>query len=354
MKHRLTVLLTVFNIEEYLPRFFECMQRQTFSDYCLLVIDDGSTDRSLDICRQYAEKDDRIKIVELEHVGISEARNIGIRLVDTPLTAFADGDDYFDDDYLKHLVNAFKKHDADLVISRVVHLQEGKTAPHYVHPARGETLITKPEFNEKIPMLLDDKRLNFLYSKLFRTELLQQLRVESDVKQGSDTMFVFQYLDKANSIVLIDDADYHYINYLTRSVTAYIGTDAYERIIRINKFIRTFSTEHGMMTEELDQIIDGRILVSAIGILRTIIGTDMSDREKAEIIDSILNNKEYFAAYNRRKDHFDIYRFTPIEPQNGEKYFKKTVREQKRMAAKGKVIHLVPGFVLNAYRKVFK
>lgn len=328
------------------------MQRQSFKDYCLLVIDDGSTDGSLEICREFAAKDSRIEIVALKHVGISQARNLGIQMVKTPLTAFADGDDFFADDYLKHLTDAYEKHRADLVIARVAHILEGKTQPHYTHPAWGETRIDKPAFNESIPRLLDEKRLNYLYAKLFRTGLLQQLRVESDVMQGSDTMFVFQYLDLAQSVVLIDDVDYSYIIYSKRSVTSYAGYDAYERILRINLFIRCFSGEHGMMTEELDRIIDGRILASAIGVIRVVCGSGASDAEKAGMIERILNCGEYVAAYNRRQNEFDRYRFIPVVPQSGTDYCKKAMKEKKRMAVKGKLIKFVPGFVLNVYRRV--
>ena len=354
MKHKLTVLVTVFNISEYLERFFECMKRQTFTDYCLFMIDDGSTDHSLEICKKYAEEDDRIEILELKHVGISKARNIGISKLSTPLTAFADGDDYFEDDYLKHLVDEAEDHNADLVISRVEYLKEGKDIPQDVHPERGEIFITKEDFNKYIPMLLDDRRLNYLYAKMFRTELLKPLRVEDDVMQGSDTMFVFQYLDKAQSIVLIDDVDYHYIKYQTRSVTSYSGSNAFERLLRINCFIRTFALEHGMMTEELNNIIDGRILLSAIWVIDTMMYVDEPYKYKAEQIDNVLNNSEYVEVYNRQKDNFDIYGFTPIEPQDGEQYFRNRVKEEKTMAMKGKILDIVPGFMHDAYRALFK
>ena len=354
MEHKLTVLLTVYNIGEYLQRFFECMQRQTFTDYCLLILDDGSEDHSLDVCKQFAEKDDRIEIIELHHVGISKARNIGIQHINTPLTAFADGDDYFEDDYLKHLVDAAEESNADLVISRVEYIKEGESVPHDVHLERGNTVIFKEDFNKMLPMLLDDRRLNYLYAKMFRTELLKPLRVEDDVRQGSDTMFVFQYLYKANSIALIDNVDYHYIKYQSRSVTSYSGTDAFERLLRINRFIRSFSEGHGMMTEELNKMIDGRILISAIWIINTMFRADTPIETKESEIDKILNNEEHLEAYNRQKDNFDIYRFEPIEPQSGENYFKQRLKEENLLALKGKISEKLPNFVLDLYRTIFR
>lgn len=352
MEHQLTVLLTIFNIAEYLPRFFECMQNQTFSDYCLLIIDDGSTDDSLEICRRFAEKDDRIEIFPVEHVGISQARNIGIQQIKTPLTAFVDGDDHFEDDYLKHLVESLEKYNADLSISRVEYIKEGEENPCAVHPERGETFISKEEFNEKLPTLLRDRRLNYLYAKMFRSEILKQLRVEEDVMQGSDTMFVFQYLDKAQSIVLIDDVDYHYIKYQKRAVTAYGGKDAFDRLLRINNFVRDYSESHEMMTDELLAEIDGRIMISGEWVIEKIMYTDEPASQKEEEIDKILNNKYYVESYERQKDNLDQYAFVPIEPQSGSEYFKNRVAQENRMALKGRVSKRLPDFVLNLYRAI--
>ena len=70
-KMKLTVIVTVFNIAEHLPRFFEAMKNQTYSDYVLLVLDDGSQDNSLKVCREYEKQDSRIKVIPCEHLGTS-------------------------------------------------------------------------------------------------------------------------------------------------------------------------------------------------------------------------------------------------------------------------------------------
>ena len=121
---RITVVVTVYNISQYLPRFFDSMQIQSYEDYTLLIIDDGSDDGSLEICKQYAECDSRIKVVALNHVGIAKARNIAMTYIDSEFTVYVDGDDFVDKDYLKHLVDAQEKYNSDLVISRVAYLAE--------------------------------------------------------------------------------------------------------------------------------------------------------------------------------------------------------------------------------------
>lgn len=117
-------MVSVYNIEGYLERFFDSIEKQTFRNYKLLMVDDGSTDNSLSICRAYAEKDSRIKVVPIEHGGIAKARNKLMGMLDTKFATSLDGDDYFEPDYLKHLIDAQIKYDADFVISNVIYSTE--------------------------------------------------------------------------------------------------------------------------------------------------------------------------------------------------------------------------------------
>ena len=123
-KHLITIFVSVYNIDKYLDRFFDCLDKQTFRDYKLLMVDDGSTDNSLSICQAHAEQDNRIQVVSIEHVGISSARNKILGMLDTEFATSLDGDDYFEPDYLKHLTDAQQKYNADFVISNVIDVTE--------------------------------------------------------------------------------------------------------------------------------------------------------------------------------------------------------------------------------------
>ena len=344
-----TVIVTVYNIEKYLPRFFKSMQEQTFTDYCLLMVDDGSTDGSLKICKQYALNDDRIKIIELEHVGIAKARNIALEHIDTEYVTSADGDDYVERDYLKHLMDALLKYNADLSISRVVYRLEKDNIIEGCFPERGELFIPREEFSQKLPMLVSDRRLNYLYGKMYRASLLKDIRVEDDVRQGSDTMINCQYLANAQSIVLIDDLDYNYIKYKSRSVTSYSGGDAYRRICRINQYLFAHMEKNGWMTEEMYRVIDGRILLSAIWCIERIYETVNDDTVKADGITQILSHPLYLQAYSRQETS-GKYSFAPIAPQNGNRYVKRRKKQKKQQERKGRIVSKCPPFILKIYR----
>ena len=348
----LTVIVTVYNIAEYLPRFFKSMSEQTFRDYCLLMVDDGSEDDSLSVCNEYAAKDDRIKVVSLEHVGIAKARNIAMTYINTEFTAYADGDDYVDPKYLQHLMDAQKKYDADWALSRVAYHSENSNAIDGCFPERGEMFIGKDDFPGKIPMLLDDRRLNYLYGKVYRSSLLRDIRVEDDVRQGSDTMINCQYIRNIKSIVLTDDLDYHYIKYDNRSVTSYSGKDAYERICRINRFVFAEMDNQGLLTSEMIKTIDKRVLLSAVWVIDKIIASEQPEEIKAKQITDILRDSFYVASYDRQRAHIKEFPFEVIMPQNGTEYLNRINRQLRINMLKAEILKKCPKFIIDIYHLV--
>ena len=346
---KITVVVTVYTIAEYLPRFFESMAKQTFGDYKLLVIDDGSTDNSLEICLSYAKKDPRIEVHPLEHIGIAAARNYSMELLDTEYTAHADGDDYVEPEYLEHLWNAEQKYQADWVLSRVAYHLEGVDGIADTFTAIGERLIPKSEFPKNLPFLLDDSRLNYLYGKLYKTEFFKDCRVEPDVKQGSDTMLNCQYLLKINNIVVIDDIDYHYFKYRSRSITSYSGKDAFARILRIDSVLYPTMERAGLLNDKMLFAIHKRILWSVPGMIDRILHSDESLSEKEEQIDAILQNERYKQAFTWVEEHgfgAKELTFEAIPPQNGKRYLKHFQKEQRILRIKAKILAICPKFIL--------
>ena len=113
MQPAFSVIVPVYNAEKTLQRCVDSILAQTFEDFELILINDGSKDQSGDICDEYAAKDSRVKTVHKTNGGVSSARNAGLRIAQGEYIAFIDSDDYIDNDYLL----GFKHYDADLIIS---------------------------------------------------------------------------------------------------------------------------------------------------------------------------------------------------------------------------------------------
>ena len=353
-----TIFVTVYNIEKYLERFFDCLDKQTFKDYQLLIIDDGSTDNSLSICQAYAEKDSRIKLVSIEHVGISAARNKILGMLDTEFATSLDGDDYFEPDYLKHLMDAQIKYNADFVISNVISVNpEGVETSRFI--PRKEAFYTKEQLPDIVPTLLEEDRLNYLYTKLYRTEYLKDIRVEPDVKQGSDTMINMQYTLRINNLAVIDEYDYHNYRYKTRSVTSYSGTDYFWRLYRINKYIYDLMEQNGLLSHKMLRSIDIRILLSGRLALSRIGCLDANMKTKLAAAHKTIFSNEYLLSYNRLKEEgqLETTHFKVIHPGEEEAFLymcAKWARKRKKRQRKDKILKYTPKCVVKAYHKIKK
>ena len=116
---RLAVIVPVYNVENLLPRCLDSILAQTYRDFTLILVNDGSTDGSGKICDGYAEKDERIRVIHKENGGLSSARNEGIELqkkLDNDLIAFVDSDDYIDPEMYGTMINALDKSGADIAV----------------------------------------------------------------------------------------------------------------------------------------------------------------------------------------------------------------------------------------------
>ena len=106
----ISVIVPVYNTENYLPRCLDSLLNQIFMDFEILLIDDGSTDNSLAVCRQYAAKDSRVKVIETKHVGVSAVRNLGLDNAKSKYIMFCDSDDYVERDWIEELYDAAEEH----------------------------------------------------------------------------------------------------------------------------------------------------------------------------------------------------------------------------------------------------
>ena len=102
----ISVIMPVYNVEQYLRRSIESVLNQTFKDFELICINDGSTDNSLEILNEYATKDPRIQIINQENAGLSCARNSGLEIVQGEYIAFIDSDDFYATNFLEVLYSA--------------------------------------------------------------------------------------------------------------------------------------------------------------------------------------------------------------------------------------------------------
>ena len=111
---KITIILPVYNVAEFLPRCLASIDRQTFRDFCVIAVNDGSTDNSPQILRAFAESHPYCTVVDQENRGLAQARNRGLSLAKSPYVSFIDSDDFIAPTFLQELYDACVQNDADI------------------------------------------------------------------------------------------------------------------------------------------------------------------------------------------------------------------------------------------------
>ena len=176
---KIGIIVPVYNVELYLNRCMDSILKQTFEDFEVILIDDGSTDKSGQICDEYAEIDTRIQVVHKENSGVADTRNKGLEIVRTEYITFIDSDDYVDSNYLETLYRLMMKYNGDLVISYHIVLWEDKgrklkSRKRTDKISCEEAIVSKAEVYKA--MLGNEGMITSVWGKLYHRNLFQTVR----------------------------------------------------------------------------------------------------------------------------------------------------------------------------------
>ena len=198
---KISIIVPVYNVEQYLPRCIDSILNQSFADFELLLIDDGSKDKSGAICDEYAAKDSRIRVYHKENGGVSSARNIGLENARGEWLSFIDGDDEITDGYF----NIRQEHErVDVIIKPYCTVNtEGHAACH-----NNELSILTGR--DKIFRYYVQKRNNALWDKTIKRKTVGTKRFNPNVSIGEDFLFFLSVLSYVKSIAFDDTGSYRY------------------------------------------------------------------------------------------------------------------------------------------------
>lgn len=199
----ISIIVPIYNSEKTLNRCVDSILQQTFTDWELLLIDDGSKDSSGDICDEYARKDPRIKVFHKENGGVSSARNLGLDNAIGKWITFVDSDDLLTKNAL--CIDWATLHE-DFILFPFYFCYRNNKSDMYALDSVGKIDNLK---------LFYEKELGHLsfrnpWSKLFKKELIADLRFDEKIKCGEDTLFVLSYLKKINICNVLDKPFYVY------------------------------------------------------------------------------------------------------------------------------------------------
>lgn len=215
---KVSIIVPVYNVEPYIERCIDSILEQTYTDFELILVDDGSPDDCGAICDFYARQDTRVKVIHVSNGGVSHARNVGLEHVQGKYVTFVDSDDYCDKDYLQALLFNIEKKNADIVQSGYIIVNDCYSVLQERSRRYFDIVIGSDA--DRVKHLIE----NVLYygngwevwSSMFVNELIQKNRIrfcETCENYAEDLCFMLEYLLYCNRAVSIEESHYCYVQH---------------------------------------------------------------------------------------------------------------------------------------------
>ena len=230
-----SVIMPAYNVEKYIKKALDSVCKQSYSDLEIMVIDDGSTDRTYEVLTEYAQNDSRIKVIKKKNGGVSSARNLALDNAHGEYICFFDSDDYLEENAIETFIRAIEDSSSDWVSAQYSRWSED-----------GSRLEDYDFIEGDRPFLTDDDRMNFLikellpyhvgfevWGKLYKTAIIRDndINFSEKCRIGEDLAFNIKYLMHSNKLKCISD---RCIRYNIRSDSAMGGLNNLSRIIGEN------------------------------------------------------------------------------------------------------------------------
>lgn len=209
MNDKISIIVPIYNVEKYLPKCIDSIVGQTYRNLEIILVNDGSPDNSRAICEDYASKDARIKVVNKENGGLSDARNAGLAVATGDYISFIDSDDYIHEDYCGNLMSLMVKHNADMAQCEFLKVY------HSIDTFDSE------ESNENITVLSSLEALNNLFNeqyvnsvvvwnKLYKRNLFKNIEFPKG-KVHEDEYTTYKVLFETKKVVCTSQQMYYYL-----------------------------------------------------------------------------------------------------------------------------------------------
>ncbi len=210
MHNKLSIVVPVYNVQQYIERCLESIKNQTYMNFEVILVDDGSTDQSAEICQAYVKADKRFKYYKKENGGLADARNYGLKYVSGDYIGFVDSDDYIEKEMFHKLMKVAIDYEADVVASK-----HKVCDNQYLYSLRDTNRVQVMSgyemLNEHINLGVSEYYItNSVWDRIYRAELLNGIEFEKG-KNYEDIVFTTLVFLKARRCVYFDYSGYIYV-----------------------------------------------------------------------------------------------------------------------------------------------
>lgn len=298
-----SIIVPAYNCIKSLEYCAHSIQQQTYTDFELILVDDGSIDGSGKLCDKFAAADSRIKVIHKPNGGVSSARNVGIDAATGEYITFCDSDDYLEPDYIETLLKTAKSNpDCGHIwccFQTVSGYQKENATSNYssVKPILHYTLQDYMNLHE---MWLDAEPWN----KLYRTDIVQtaKVRFPEDLSLGEDWLFNLAYVDASanEKIVVVTKPLYNYMRGNDESLDSKYRKDLLDIYRRLNDTCLSYLRKWKLPTEQIEKFYNSRFYLYEKVLRNTMRAPDKTKREKIKWNSAFMRSKEFQEALQTR------------------------------------------------------
>jgi glycosyltransferase involved in cell wall biosynthesis len=197
-----SIIIPVYNVEKYIGRTIKSLQNQDYNNIEIIVVDDGSPDKSPEIIDSIAQNDCRIKVIHKENGGVSSARNAGLNIAQGDYVTFVDGDDWVDEDYVSYFLSAAEKYHSEIVLNKN-NYREG----HWKTKDR----CTEIQSEQVIEWIYLGKIFVAVWNKMYKTSFLKEhnLHFDESIWYGEGMLFNIDCLQFIDKVTVCEKSVYH-------------------------------------------------------------------------------------------------------------------------------------------------
>lgn len=298
MRPRVSIIVPMYGVEQYVEKCIKSLLNQTLQEIEIILVDDGSPDRSGEIADEYAQKDSRIKVVHQKNAGLGPARNSGVQVATGEYIGFVDSDDWVNYEMFGSLYEMAIKNNADIVVSGHCDVTSGVVTKIKRHPLAGQTLDSS-EMIMEIRKNLYGHKLNdnvvevfpmSVCMSIYRREFILKYKLEFQEILSEDIIFNLSAYKYAKIMTFTGDTDYCYRKDEQASITQ---TFSRKKLLRYEEFL-TVLAKMAQIEDDEECII--RAKRTAIDYCRLYVGivrnSSSSFKKKKEYIKEFAHTKE--------------------------------------------------------------
>lgn len=282
-----SIIIPAYNSESFLEKCVISVCNQTYSDLEIILVDDGSKDRSPLICDELAAKDKRIRVIHKENGGVSSARNMGLNIAQGEYIMFVDSDDWIAPGFIASFFIA-GANQADIVIGGYTELYKGGET---VHTHKTEVL-EKAKFGQQFEMLYSENLTNAPFSKLYKRSVIGSKCFDAGVALGEDFLFNLKVFRSCTRFMMVEAADYFYNCLNENSATKRFRKSDIPQIAQLYTAGKDFLEECGV-SQTTHHFLEKRLCLNGINVLQLLFYSDL--KNKKALAYELLENETFHA-----------------------------------------------------------